>query len=262
MAPRTRLDVLVTERGLADSRERAQALIMAGSITVNGKRVDKPGTSVADGALVALVGPDIPYVSRGGLKLEHALQVFALDVTGLIAIDVGASTGGFTDCLLHHGAQRVYAVDVGHGQLHAKLRRDERVVVLEGTNARYLSAPLPERPTLATFDVSFISLLKVLPAILLLLDPQAAIVALIKPQFEAGAALVGKGGVVRRPEVRRDVVRQILIGMETLGVPARGLTTSPLRGPAGNVEYLTYATLGAATEPVDLEALVAAVPWV
>jgi 23S rRNA (cytidine1920-2'-O)/16S rRNA (cytidine1409-2'-O)-methyltransferase len=262
MAPRSRLDVLVTERGLAESRERAQALIMAGSITVDGKRVDKPGTSIADGALVALVGPDMPYVSRGGLKLEHALRVFGVDVTGRIAIDVGASTGGFTDCLLQHGARRVYAVDVGHGQLHARLRRDERVVALEGTNARYLTAPLPERPTLATFDVSFISLLKVLPAILLVLDPRATLVALIKPQFEAGPALVGKGGVVRRPEVRRDVVRQVLAGMAALGAPPHGLTTSPLRGPAGNVEYLACATLGAATDPVDLDALVAAVPWV
>ena len=260
MTARTRLDLLATQRGLAESRERAQALIMAGSISVDGKRVDKPGTAVIDSAQVTLVGPELPYVGRGGLKLQHALDTFGLDVTDAVALDIGASTGGFTDCLLQRGASRVYAVDVGRGQLHAKLRNDPRVVVLEETNARYLTA-LPERPAVATFDVSFISLLKVLPAVLLVLDPAAVLVALIKPQFEAGAALVGKGGVVRRPEVRRDVVHQVLTGMAALGVPPRGLTVSPLRGPAGNVEYLAYATLSAATEPADFEALVAAVPW-
>lgn len=260
MTARTRLDLLVAQRGLAESRERAQALIMAGSITVAGKRVDKPGMAIAADAEVALTGPELPYVSRGGLKLEKALDTFDLQVGGQVAVDVGASTGGFTDCLLQRGALRVYAVDVGRSQLHAKLRDDPRVVVMEGTNARYLT-PLPEQPTIATFDVSFISLLKVMPAVVGLLAPAAVLVALIKPQFEAGAALVGKGGVVRRPDVRRAVVSDVLTGMAAIGVPPCGLIVSPLRGPAGNVEYLTYATLGAATEPADLDALVAAVPW-
>lgn len=261
MTARTRLDLLVTQRGLAESRERAQALIMTGSITVGGKRVDKPGTAIADDALVVRIGPALPYVSRGGQKLEHALDAFGLVVNGQVAIDVGASTGGFTDCLLQRGALRVYAVDAGRSQLHAKLRGDPRVIVMEETNARYLTA-LPEPPAVATFDVSFISLLKVLPAVLAVLAPAATLVALIKPQFEAGAALVGKGGVVRRPDVRRAVVSQVMTGMATLGVPPRGLAVSPLRGPAGNVEYLTYATLGAAREPADIEALVANIPWV
>jgi 23S rRNA (cytidine1920-2'-O)/16S rRNA (cytidine1409-2'-O)-methyltransferase len=255
-----RLDLLVTQRGLAESREQAQALIMAGSVSVAGRRVDKPGTAIDAGAEVTLSGPGLAYVSRGGLKLAHALDHFHLDVRGQIAIDVGASTGGFTDCLLQRGARRVYAVDVGHHQLHARLRADPRVVVMEGTNARYLAA-LPEQPTFATFDVAFISLLKVLPAVLSLLHPLAVLVALIKPQFEAGAALVGKGGVVRLPAVRREVVREVLSGMLALGSQPRGLTVSPLRGPAGNVEYLTYATLGATTEPAGLDALVAAVHW-
>jgi 23S rRNA (cytidine1920-2'-O)/16S rRNA (cytidine1409-2'-O)-methyltransferase len=260
MTTRTRLDLLVAQRGLAESRERAQALIMAGSITVGGKRVDKPGTAIADDAEVALSGPDLPYVSRGGLKLEHALDTFGLDVRGQVAVDIGSSTGGFTDCLLQRGAVRVYAVDAGRGQLHATLRADPRVVVMEETNARYLTT-LPEQPTIATFDVSFISLLKVIPAVTALLAPPAMLVALIKPQFEAGAAMVGKGGVVRRPEVRRKVVSQVLSGMAALSAPPRGLTVSPLRGPAGNVEYLVYATLGAATEPAGLDTLVAAVSW-
>lgn len=260
MAAHTRLDVLVAQRGLAESRERAQALIMAGSVTVDGRRVDKPGAAIAPDADVTLAGPDLPYVSRGGLKLQHALDAFGLDVAGMIALDVGASTGGFTDCLLQRGASRVYAVDVGHNQLHAHLRADPRVMVMEKVNARYLTT-LPERPTFSCFDVSFISLLKVLPAVLPLLDDRGTIVALIKPQFEAGAKFVGRGGVVRRPAVRRDVVRSVLTGMAAAGAPPRGLTVSPLRGPAGNVEYLTYATLGAATEPADPEALVAAVPW-
>lgn len=260
MTARLRLDVLITQRGLAESRERAQALIMAGGVSVAGKRVDKPGTAIDAGAEVTLSGPTPPYVSRGGLKLEHALDQFSLELRGQVAIDVGASTGGFTDCLLQRGARRVYAVDVGHHQLHARLRADPRVVVMEATNARYLAA-LPERPTFATFDVAFISLLKVLPAVLTLLDPAAVLVALIKPQFEAGAALVGKGGVVRLPAVRRDVVHQVLDGMLALGASPRGLTVSPLRGPAGNVEYLTCATLGAMVESVDLDALVAAVHW-
>ena len=260
MTARTRLDVLLAGRGLAESRERAQALIMAGGVSVDGRRVDKPGAMVADDAAVTVEGPDLPYVSRGGLKLAHALDTFGLDVAGKVAIDVGASTGGFTDCLLQRAAARVYAVDVGRGQLHARLRADPRVVVMEETNARYL-AELPERPSVATFDLSFISLLKVVPAIVPLLAVPALAIALIKPQFEAGPKLVGKGGVVRRPEVRRQVVSTVLSGLASLGLPPRGLTTSPVHGRAGNVEYLTYATLGDDREPPDVEALIASVAW-
>lgn len=255
-----RLDVLVTQRGLAESRERAQALIMSGSVTVAGRRVDKAGAAVPEDAVVEVSGPALPYVSRGGLKLAHALEAFRIDVAGVIAVDVGASTGGFTDCLLQRGASRVYAIDVGRGQLHARLRSDPRVVTMEGVNARYLTA-LPEAPALATFDLSFISLLKVVPALAPLLTRPGTIIALIKPQFEAGPKLVGKGGVVRRPEVRRDVVREVLDGLALYDVAARGLATSPVRGAAGNVEYLAYATLGATTDPPDVEALIASVDW-
>ncbi len=255
-----RLDVLVTQRGLAESRERAQALIMSGSVMIAGRRVDKPGASVPEDAVVEVSGPALPYVGRGGLKLAHALDAFRIDVTGVIAVDVGASTGGFTDCLLQRGASRVYAVDVGRGQLHLRLRSDPRVVTMEGVNARYLTA-LPEAPALATFDVSFISLLKVVPALAPLLTRPGTIIALIKPQFEAGPKLVGKGGVVRRPEVRRDVVREVLNGLAMHDVAAHGLAASPVRGAAGNVEFLAYATLGATTDPPDVEALIASVDW-
>ncbi|MCL4509355.1 MAG: TlyA family RNA methyltransferase [Chloroflexi bacterium] len=260
VSSRSRLDVLLVERGLVESRERAQGLILAGSVFVGGRCLDKPGTAVAADAEITIAGPDLPFVSRGGLKLEHALTTFAIDVRDRIAVDIGASTGGFTDCLLQRGASKVYAVDVGRGQLHAKLRIDPRVILMEGINARYLTA-LPEQPALATFDVAFISLLKVVPAVQQALTDDAELIPLIKPQFEAGPRLVGKGGVVRDPGVRRTVVEQVLHGLQASGLRLLGLTPSPIRGSAGNAEYLAYATLAPARIPADIAEMIAAIDW-
>jgi 23S rRNA (cytidine1920-2'-O)/16S rRNA (cytidine1409-2'-O)-methyltransferase len=231
-----RLDLLLVERGLAPSREQAQALIMAGSVSVGSSVVDKSGSAVDEDARLSVEAPP-KYVSRGGLKLERALDVFNIDVVGLLTADVGASTGGFTDCLLQRGAARVYAVDVGYGQLDWRIRTDPRVVVLERTNVRYLES-LPEKVDLATVDVSFISLRLVLPAIARLLRDGGQIVSLVKPQFEAGRGKVGKGGVVRDPDVHRDVLRGLADWCVAEGLGLVGLTVSPLRGPAGNVEFL------------------------
>lgn len=230
----------MVERGLAPSRERARALIMAGSVEVAGQVVSKAGTQVAGDAEVALRQPDHPWVSRGGLKLARALEAFDIDPSGRCALDVGASTGGFTDVLLAGGARRVYAIDVGYGQLHWKLRGDDRVVVLERQNIRHLDPALIDEPCdLAAIDVSFISLAKVLPKVVELLEPGATIAALIKPQFEVGRDRVGKGGVVRDEAARADAVAAVCrfaeaAGLEVLGQPIE----SPVRGPAGNVEYL------------------------
>ena len=234
-----RLDKLLVGRGLVQSRERARALILAGKVVVDDHAIDKAGAQVAVDAEVRLKGEDIPFVSRGGLKLAAALDAFALDVTGLVAIDVGASTGGFTDCLLQRGARRVYAVDVGYGQLAWKLREDPRVVNLERTNIRNLTPEaLPEQPQLAVIDASFISLDKVLPATLALLAPLATVVALIKPQFEVGRGEVGKGGVVRDAGQHQRVVEQVRQLAETLGCQVLGVTESPIFGPKGNKEFL------------------------
>lgn len=238
---RERLDVLLVERGLAESREKARALVLAGSVIVAGRRDVKAGTAVPVDAPLEMAGPPLPYVGRGGLKLARALDAFGLSPGGLVALDVGASTGGFTDVLLQRGALRVYAVDVGHGQLHVKLRQDPRVVVMERTNARYLRA-LPERPSCCTVDVSFISLLLVVPALLPLLDPAAWLVLLIKPQFEAGARHVRKG-VVRDRATRRATVVSVVGGLRALGLGVIGLIESPILGPAGNHEYLAHARL-------------------
>jgi len=235
MAGRSRLDVLLVQRGLAESREKAQAIIMAGSVVVGERPALKAGTLVAPDADVrVLAGPQ--YVSRGGEKLAHALDVFALDVAGLTAVDVGASTGGFTDCLLQRGAARVYAVDVGRGQLDWRLRQDPRVVVMEGVNARNLT-PLPERCDLATIDVSFISLEKVVPAVVAVLREGARVVALVKPQFQARRQEVGKGGVVRDPQVHAAVLGRFIAWCAGRRLRLLGLTTSPLLGPAGNKEF-------------------------
>lgn len=242
-----RLDVLVADRGLAESREKAQRLILAGQVLVAGHAATKPGHRFPeDVSLEVLSGP--PYVSRGGEKLEEALRAFALNVSERTCIDVGASTGGFTDCLLQHGAARVFAVDVGKGQLHWKLRQDPRVVVLEEINARYLEPDqLSAHPDVAVLDVSFISLTKVLPAVIDVLDGSADIVALVKPQFEAGRGDVGKGGVVSDPDVRKAVVERIReFGVETLGLQCGGVCQSPLKGPAGNVEFLLWLKKGVA----------------
>ena len=235
-----RLDLLLVQQGLVESREQAKRLIMAGEVTVDGQTQDKPGLAVAVTAALAVRTP-LPYVSRGGLKLAAALDDFALDVTGLVAADVGASTGGFTDCLLQRGAARVYAIDVGYGQLAWKLQTDARVVVLDRTNVRHL-AELPggELADLAVIDASFISLALVLPPTLRLLKSQGQVVALIKPQFEAGKDDVGKGGVVRDQRIHRRVLRETAEMAQAQGLIVAGLTVSPAPGPAGNVEFLIW----------------------
>jgi 23S rRNA (cytidine1920-2'-O)/16S rRNA (cytidine1409-2'-O)-methyltransferase len=236
-----RLDLLVVEQGLAESRQQAQRLIMAGQVRVGDRVIDKPGTRVPDDARVMVKGR-LPYVSRGGFKLAAALDAFELDVAGWLVADVGASTGGFTDCLLQRGAKRVYAIDVGYGQLAWKLQQDPRVVVMDRTNARYLER-LPEQVDLATIDVSFISLKLILPVVMGWLRRDAAesrVVALIKPQFEAGPEQVGKGGVVRDPAVHRFVLESVIGWAETQGLGLMGLIRSPITGPAGNIEFLAH----------------------
>ena len=236
-----RLDKLLVDRALVPSRERARALILAGKVVVGEHAVDKAGAQVAEDAPVRLKGEDIPYVSRGGLKLEKGLDHFAVDPAGRVAVDVGASTGGFTDCLLQRGATKVFAVDVGYGQLAWSLREDPRVVNLERTNIRELTAErLGERPSLAVIDASFISLDKVLPPTLALLAPDAEVLALIKPQFEVGKGQVGKGGVVRDAEQHAAVVERIRTLAETLGCQVLGVTESPILGPKGNREFLIH----------------------
>lgn len=241
MAARERLDKLLFNRGLVTSRERARGLILAGQVLVDDRVCDKPGSQVALTAELRIRGEQLPYVSRGGLKLAHALTEFSVAVTGCTAIDVGASTGGFTDCLLQHGASRVYAVDVGYGQLAWSLRNDPRVVNLERTNIRYLQPEqLPERPTLAVIDASFISLDKVLPATLPLLAVPAEIIALIKPQFEVGKGEVGKGGVVRDADKHRLVVERVGALALELGCQVVEQCASPILGPKGNREFLIH----------------------
>ena len=243
MAKKTRIDQLLVDRGLAESRTRAQALIMAGLVFSETRRLDKPGMSVAPDIPLELKGQDHPWVSRGGLKLAHGLDQFAIDPTGWVCIDVGASTGGFTDVLLHHGAARVYAVDVGQGQLAWKLRQDERVVVLEKTNARHLSAEqVPEAIDLVVCDASFIGLETVLPAAMALTRPGAVLIALIKPQFEVGQGRVGKGGIVRDGGLHMEVcdtIRAWLAGQP--GWEVLGIADSPVTGADGNREFLIAA---------------------
>jgi 23S rRNA (cytidine1920-2'-O)/16S rRNA (cytidine1409-2'-O)-methyltransferase len=234
-----RLDKLLVDRGLVPSRERARALILAGQVVVDDHRIDKAGARVATDVELRLKGEDMPYVSRGGLKLARALEFFALDVKGQIALDVGASTGGFTDCLLQNGVARVYAVDVGYGQLAWSLREDPRVVNMERCNIRDLSpGQLDQIPTLAVIDASFISLAKVLPPTLALISHDAWLIALIKPQFEVGRGLVGKGGIVRDQVLHRQVVEQVRQLAETLGCRVVGVTDSPVLGSKGNREFL------------------------
>jgi 23S rRNA (cytidine1920-2'-O)/16S rRNA (cytidine1409-2'-O)-methyltransferase len=241
---RQRLDVLLVERGLTESRAQAQRLIRAGSVRVVGQVADKPGVQVATDVEITLQSRP-RFVSRGGEKLEAALVRFDLDVAGVVAADVGASTGGFTDCLLQRGACRIYAIDVGYGQLAWQLRNDPRVIVMERTNARHLHS-LPEMVGLVTADVSFISLGLILPMAVRWLRPGGQVVTLIKPQFEAGRREVGKGGVVRDPAVHRRVLERVLDIAAGLDLGLRGLMPSPLRGPAGNVEFLGWWELGVA----------------
>jgi 23S rRNA (cytidine1920-2'-O)/16S rRNA (cytidine1409-2'-O)-methyltransferase len=230
-----RLDTLLVERGIAPSREKARVSVLAGDVLVNGERIVRPATSVVSDATLELAQQP-RYVSRGGDKLEHALRALAIDVTGLVALDVGASTGGFTDCLLQHGTSRVYAVDVGYGQLDYKLRNDPRVVVMERTNIRELTE-LPGSPDIATIDASFIGLEKVLPAVTKLLKPGGRILALIKPQFQAKRSEVRKGGVVKDPLTHAAVIGRVVAWAADNGLRLVGLTTSPLLGPAGNKEF-------------------------
>jgi len=236
-----RLDLLLVKRGLAGSRERAKQLIQSGAVFVDGRCADKPGAVYDETVALDLRGEMMPFVSRGGLKLEKALSVFGIDPSGLVCLDCGASTGGFTDCLLQHGAEKVYAVDVGFGQLAEKLRQDPRVLSLEKTNVRYLTRKeIPEVPDLVTVDVSFISLRMVLPALYALTEPGSRLICLIKPQFEAGRENVGKKGVVRDRNVHAQVLTAFCRYAEETGFSVQDMTFSPVRGPEGNIEYLGY----------------------
>ena len=260
MKHKERLDVLLVERGLAESRSRAQAVIMAGEVYVNGQKADKAGMDVPLEAEIEVRGNVCPYVSRGGLKLEKALRDFGVDPTGYVCSDSGASTGGFTDCLLQQGASKVFAIDVGYGQLAWKIRSDPRVVVMERTNIRYVTPEdLGEALDLSVVDVSFISLKIVLPAIQRLLKPTGQVLCLIKPQFEAGKENVGKKGVVRDPAVHEQVLRDFVALAAELGFTLKNLTFSPVKGPEGNIEFLGHlcAEPGDALAP-DIPALVAA----
>ncbi len=255
-----RLDQRLFELGLAESREKAKATIMSGIVYVNGQKSDKPGTQVSDDAEIVVRGNACPYVSRGGFKLAKALEVFPVEPAGKVCIDCGASTGGFTDVLLKNGATKVYAVDVGYGQLAWQLRQDSRVVVMERTNARALTPDMfPESMDLGVMDVSFISIRLILPALHGLLKPGGEVVCLIKPQFEAGKADVGKKGVVRDKAVHERVLREMCEFFPTAGYTLMGLDYSPIRGPEGNIEYLAYlkADGGDSIAP-DITALVAA----
>ena len=258
MSAKTRLDVLLVDRGLEESRQRAQAVIMSGVVYVDGRRVDKPGTAVAPGAAVEIRGDKLPYVSRGGLKLEKAMKCFPIRLQGAVCGDIGASTGGFTDCMLQNGAAKVYAVDVGRGQLAWKLRNDPRVVCLEKTNARYLSREqVPEELSFASVDVSFISLSLILPPLAALLAGDGQIVSLVKPQFEAGREKVGTKGVVRDSAVHLAVLERFLDHAGAAGLSVQGLTYSPIRGPEGNIEYLGWLKTGGEAGPdFDLTGLV------
>lgn len=259
MADKKRLDVLLFERGLVESRQRAQAMIMAGQVLVDGKRIDKAGAAVKDEAEISIKGHTLAYVSRGGLKLEKAIESFGLNLSDVCAIDAGASTGGFTDCMLQRGARKVYAVDVGYGQLAWSLRSDPRVICMERTNVRYLTREDIEDPLdFGSIDVSFISLKLILPAIRSLLKDTGQVVALVKPQFEAGKEKVGKKGVVRDPAVHLEVLEQFLQHAAQSHFFVKDITYSPVRGPEGNIEYLALLSVSPELSFAgDLRALVA-----
>ncbi|MBR1691388.1 MAG: TlyA family RNA methyltransferase [Lachnospiraceae bacterium] len=237
-----RLDVLLVKQGFAPSREKAKAVIMSGLVFVNNQREDKPGTAFDETKIrIEVKGNTLKYVSRGGLKLEKAMQVFPIALEGAVCMDIGASTGGFTDCMLQNGARRVYAIDVGHGQLDWKLRQDERVVCMEKTNFRYVTGEhIPEMIDFASVDVSFISLTKILPPAYALLKEQGEMVCLIKPQFEAGREKVGKKGVVTDKNVHRQVIETVAAFAQSVGFALLGLSFSPIKGPEGNIEYLLH----------------------
>lgn len=240
-----RLDVLVVQHGYAPSRERAKTMIMAGEIFVDGQKEDKAGMKFPEDAMVEYRGNPLPYVGRGGLKLEKAVKVFPISLSGRICMDVGSSTGGFTDCMLQNGAVRVYAVDVGRGQLAWKLREDPRVVCMERTNIRYLEPDaIEEKPSFVSIDVSFISLTKVLLPVRNLMQEKGEVVCLVKPQFEAGREKVGKKGVVRDPAVHREVIETVALYAGSIGFAVCGVDYSPIKGPEGNIEYLLYLKKG------------------
>ena len=244
MKIKKRLDVLLMEQGYADSRTKAQAIIMSGMVYVDGQKADKPGTAYEESVSLEVRGASCPYVSRGGLKLEKALRDFGVDPTGYVCSDSGASTGGFTDCLLQQGASKVFAIDVGYGQLDWKIRSDPRVVVMERTNVRYVTPEqLGEPLDLSVIDVSFISLKIVLPVIKTFLKPTGQVLCLIKPQFEAGKDKVGKKGVVREPETHKEVLDNFVALANSLDFKILGLTFSPVKGPEGNIEFLGHLTL-------------------
>ena len=241
MSNKTRLDVLLTQQGMAESRQKAQAIIMSGVVFVNGQRADKPGMAIANDASIEVRGHVMPYVSRGGWKLEKAMKTFPITLEGKVCADIGASTGGFTDCMLQNGAKKVYAVDVGYGQLDWRLRNDPRVVCMERTNARYLTREqIPDELEFASIDVSFISLSLIFPALYQLLSQHGEIACLIKPQFEAGREKVGKKGVVRDKAVHLEVLEHFLEHARANNFTVLGITYSPIRGPEGNIEYLGY----------------------
>jgi 23S rRNA (cytidine1920-2'-O)/16S rRNA (cytidine1409-2'-O)-methyltransferase len=246
---RVRADLVLVEQGLVPSRERARALILAGEVLSGDRPVDKAGELIAADAPLRLRHAPMPYVSRGGLKLAHALAEFAVEVAGLVALDVGASTGGFTDCLLQSGAVRVYCVDVGYGQLDARIANDPRVVIHDRTNFRHVAPDfLPEKVDLAVIDVSFISLKLVLPALFALLKPSAHVVALVKPQFEVGRARIGKGGIVRDESARADALADVASSARRLGFEVLGHTTSPITGGKGNIEFLLHLRTAASSD--------------
>lgn len=253
-----RLDILVTQQGLAPSREKAKALIMAGEVLVDGQREDKPGTTFPDTVKITIKGNPIPFVSRGGLKLDKAVKHFGLELKDKTCMDVGSSTGGFTDCMLQNGAVKVYSVDVGHGQLDWKLRNDPRVVCMERTNIRYVvPEDIQEPPEFVSIDVSFISLTKVLPPVKNLMAETAEMVCLIKPQFEAGREKVGKKGVVRDPKVHQEVIETVMDFAASLGFCLLHLEFSPIKGPEGNIEYLLHLQKA----PGDEERTVSTEEW-
>ena len=256
-----RLDVLLVQKNLAPSREKAKAMIMEGIVFVDGQREDKAGASFGEEARIEVRGSGLRYVSRGGLKLEKAMKNFGISLEGKICMDIGASTGGFTDCMLQNGAKKVYAVDVGYGQFAWKLRQDERVVCMEKTNIRYVKPEdIGDVLDFASVDVSFISLTKVLGPAKELLSEEGEMVCLIKPQFEAGREKVGKKGVVRDPAVHREVIERVLSFGEELGFAVKNLEFSPIKGPEGNIEYLVYLKKGrneSQEEKVDIESVVA-----
>lgn len=250
-----RLDVLLVKRNLAESREKAKAIIMSGNVFVEGNREDKAGTMFEDSVSIEVKGSTLKYVSRGGLKLEKAVEEFGVVLNEKICMDVGASTGGFTDCMLQNGAVRVYSVDVGHGQLAWKLRNDARVVCMEKTNIRYVTPEdVPDKIDFVSVDVSFISLTKVLLPVKALMKEHAQMVCLIKPQFEAGREKVGKKGVVREPEIHEEVIRMVMDYAQSIGMWLLGLDFSPVKGPEGNIEYLLWLKNQREGEPGGCEA--------